>query len=104
MEKNHTGIFLPNISEMHLLHDCEDLVSMQRKQVSDVKDGIQANLSQENPLLGKHSEKFHDLASDLRNQSCFEIPSLLLHSTSLKRYFAVIAISQFKRYSTNFRF
>ena len=31
MEENHTGMFLPNIAEMHLLHDCEDLVSMQRK-------------------------------------------------------------------------
>ena len=52
-----TGIFVPNSVEMHLLHDCEDLVSMQCKLVSDVKDGMQTNLYRENPLFGKLSEK-----------------------------------------------
>ena len=56
MEKNHTGTFMPNSVGMHLLHDCEDLVSMQRKLVTYVKDKMQENLSRENPLLGKLSD------------------------------------------------
>ena len=47
---------MPNSVGMHLLHDCEDLVSMQRKLVTYVKDKMQANLSRENPLLGKLSD------------------------------------------------
>ena len=30
MGEKHTGIRVPNSVEMHLLHDCGDLVSMQR--------------------------------------------------------------------------
>ena len=80
MGEKHTGICVPNSVEMHLLHDCEDLVSMQHKLVSDVIDGMQTNLSRENPLFGKRSEKFDDSASTLRRLKCFEIPSLLLNS------------------------
>lgn len=39
--------------EMHLLHDSEDLVSMQRKVTSNVIDEIQTNLSRGNLLLVK---------------------------------------------------
>ena len=60
MEEKHTGICVSDSFEIHLLHDCEDLVSMQRKLVSDVIDGMQTNLSQENPLFGKLSEKSDD--------------------------------------------
>ena len=67
-EKN-TGICVPNSVEMHLLHDCEHLLSMQRKLVSDVIDGTQTNLSWENSLFGKLSEKFDDSASTLRSPS-----------------------------------
>ena len=74
-----TGIFVPNSVEMHLLHDCEDLVSMQCKLVSDVKDGMQANSYRGNPFFGKLSEKIDDSACTLRSSICFEIPSLLLH-------------------------
>ena len=56
MGERHTGICVLNSVETHLLHDCEDLVSMQRKLVSDVTDGMQANLSRENPLFRKFSE------------------------------------------------
>ena len=45
MGERYTGICVLNSVEMHPLHDCEDLVSMQRKLVSDVVDGMQANLS-----------------------------------------------------------
>ena len=83
MGERHTGIFASNSVEMHLLHDCEDLVSIQRKLVPDVIDGMQTNISQENPLLGKLSQKFDDSASSLRSPNCFEIPSLLLHSIRL---------------------
>ena len=79
MGERHTGIFGLNSVEMHLLHDCEDLVSIQRKLVPDVTDGVQTNISQENSLFGKLSEKFDDSASSLRSPNCFEIPSLLLH-------------------------
>ena len=41
MEEKHTGICVSDSFEIHLLHDCEDLVSMQRKLVSDVIDGMQ---------------------------------------------------------------
>ena len=51
MGEKHTGICVPNSVEMHLLHDCEDLVSMQRKLVSDVMDGMQTNPYRENPYL-----------------------------------------------------
>ena len=70
-------------TEMHLLHDCEDLFSMQHKLVSDVIDGMQTNLSRENHLFGKLSEKFNDSASTLRSPKCFEILSLLLNSIRL---------------------
>ena len=72
MGGKHTGICVPNSVEMHLLHDCEDLVSMQRKLVSDGK-----------PLFGKLSEKFGDSASTLRSPNCFEISGLLLHPIRL---------------------
>ena len=49
MGERHTGICVLNSVEMYLLHDCEDLVSMQRKLVSDVIGGMQTNLSRENP-------------------------------------------------------
>ena len=74
---------MPNSVEVHLLHDCEDLVSMQRKLVSNVIDGMQTNPSRKNPLFGKPSEKFDDSASTLRSPNCFEIPSPLLHSIRL---------------------
>ena len=83
MWEKHTGICVPNSFEMNLLHDYEDLVSMQRKLVSDVIDEMQTNLSQENPLFGKLSEKFDDSASTLRSPKYFEIPSLLLNSIRL---------------------
>ena len=83
MGEMDTGIFVPNSVEMHLLHDCEDLVSMQCKLVSDVIDGMQTNLYRENPLFGKLSEKFDDSASTLRSPKCFEIPSLLLNQIRL---------------------
>ena len=83
MGEKHTGVCVTNSVEMHLLHDCEDLVSMQHKLVSDVIDGMQTNLSRENPLFGKLSEKFDDSASTLRSPKCFEIPSLLLNSIRL---------------------
>ena len=51
MGERHTGICVLNSVEMYLLHDCEDLVSVQRKLVSDVIDGMQTNLSRENPDL-----------------------------------------------------
>ena len=60
MKEKHTGICVSDSFEIHLLHDCEDLVSMQRKLVSDVIDGMQTNLSQEKPIFGKLSEKFDD--------------------------------------------
>ena len=44
-------IYVPNSVEMHLLNDCEDLVFMQCKLVSDVIDRMQTNLSQETPYL-----------------------------------------------------
>ena len=83
MGEMHIGACVTSSVEMHLLHDCEDLVSMQRKLVSDVIDEMQTNLSQENPLFGKLSEKFDDSASTLRSPKCFEIPSLLLNSIRL---------------------
>ena len=49
MGEKHTGVCVTNSVEMHLLHDCEGLVSMQHKLVSDVIDGMQTNLSRENP-------------------------------------------------------
>ena len=58
MGKGLTGICLTNSVKMHLFHDCDDLVSMQRKLVSDVIEGMQTNLSLGNPLFGKLSEKF----------------------------------------------
>ena len=67
MEKKHTGNCVTNSVEMHLLHGCEDLVSMQLKLVSDVKDGMKTNFSWENPLIAKLSEKFDDSASTLRS-------------------------------------
>ena len=79
MGEKHTGVRVTSSVEMHLLHDCEDLVSMQRKLVSDVIDEMQTNLSRENPLFDKLSEKFDDSASTLRSPKYFEIPSLLLH-------------------------
>ena len=81
--EKHTRICVPNSFEMHLLHDCENLVSMQCKLVSDVIDGMQTNLYRENLLFGKLSEKFDDSESTLRSSNCFEIPSLLLHSFHL---------------------
>ena len=80
MGKKHTGVCVTNSFEIHLLHDCEDLVSMQHKLVSDVIDGMQTNLSRENPLFGKLSENFDDPTSTLRSPKCFEIPSPLLNS------------------------
>ena len=77
MGEKHTGICVPNSVEMYLLHDCEDLISMQRKLVSDVIDGMQTNLYRENPLFGKILK--NDSASTLRSPDCFNIPSLLLH-------------------------
>ena len=79
MGEMDTGIFVPNSAEMHLLHDCEDLASMQRKLVSDVKDRMQTNSYRGNLLFGKLSKKIDDSASTLRSPICFEIPSLLLH-------------------------
>ena len=38
MGEKHTGVCLTNSVEMHLLRDCEDLVSMQHNLVSDVVD------------------------------------------------------------------
>ena len=67
MGEKHTGVCVTNSVEMHLLHDCEDLVSMQRNLVSDVRDGMQTNLSRESPLFGKLSEKFDDSASTQRS-------------------------------------
>ena len=83
MGKNHTGIYVPNSAEMHLLHDYEDLVSMQRRLVSDVIDGMQTNLPRENPLLGKFSEKIDDSASTMSSSKRFKIPSLLPNSVRL---------------------
>ena len=83
MGEKHTGVRVTSSVEMHLLHDCEDLVSMQRKLVSDVIDEMQTNLSRENPLFGKLSEKLDGSASTLRSPKCFEISSLLLHSIHL---------------------
>ena len=83
MEERHTGICVPNSVEMHLQHDCENLLSMQHKLVSDVIDGMQTILSREHPLFGKLSKKFDDSAFNLRSPNWFEIPSLLLHSTRL---------------------
>ena len=74
---------MTNSVEMHLLQGCEGLVFMQHKLVSDVIDGMQTNISRENPLFGKSSEKFDDSASALRSPKCFEIPSLLLNSICL---------------------
>ena len=68
---------------MHLLHECEDLVSIQRKLVSDVIDGIQTSLAQENPLFGKLIKKFDDSASTLKTLICFKSTNLLLDSTCL---------------------
>ena len=51
MGKKHTGIFVSNSVEMHLLHDCEDLVSIHRELVSDVVDGMQTNLYGKSPYL-----------------------------------------------------
>lgn len=51
MEESHTNIYVPNSVEMHLLSDCEDLVFMQCKLVSDVIDRMQTNLSQETTYL-----------------------------------------------------
>ena len=76
---------MSNSVEMHLLHDCEDLLSVQRKLVSDVIDGIQANLPREHLLFGKLAEKFDASASALSSRNCFEFPSLLLYSTRLGR-------------------
>ena len=73
---------MPNSVEMHLLHDCEGLVSMQHNLVSDVIDGMQTNLYRENPLFGKLSEKFDNSASTLSSPNCFKIPSQL-HSVRL---------------------
>ena len=83
MGERHTGSYVPNSVEMHLLHNCEDLVSMQYKLVPDVIDGTQTNLSRENPLSSKLSKKFDDSASTLRIPNSFKIPSLLLHSIRL---------------------
>ena len=83
MGEKHTGICVTSSVEKHLLQDCENLVSMQRKLVSDVIDGMQTNLSKENPSFGKLSEKSDDSASPLRSPKCFDIPSLLLHSICL---------------------
>ena len=83
MGEKHRGVCVTSSVEMHLLHDCEDLVSMQHKLVSDVIDGMQINLSRENPLFGKLSEKCGDSASTLRSPKCFEIPHLLLNSIRL---------------------
>ena len=83
MGEKHTGVCVTSSVEMHLLHDFEDLVSMQRKLVSDVIDEMQTNLYRENLLFGKLSEKFDDSESTLRSSNCFEIPSLLLHSFPL---------------------
>ena len=83
MREKHTGVCVTNSVEMHLLHDCEDLVSMQHKLVSDVIDGMQTNLSRENSFFGKLSEKFNNSASTLRGPKCFEIPCLLLNSIHL---------------------
>ena len=58
MGEKHTGICVPNSVEMHLLHDCEDLIFMQRKLISDTIDGMQTNPYRENPLFGKLSKKF----------------------------------------------
>ena len=71
MGETYTGICMSSSVEMH------------RKLVSDVIEGMQANLDRENPLFGKLSEKFYDSASTLRSPNCFEIPSLLLHSIRL---------------------
>ena len=79
MGEKHAEICVPNSGEMHLLRDCEDLVSMQRKLVSNVKIGMQTNLYRENPSFFQFSEKFDDSASSLRSPTCFEVPSLLLH-------------------------
>ena len=83
MLEKHTGDFVTNSIEMHLLHDCEDLVSMQHKLVSDVTDRMQTNLSRESPLSGKLSEIFDDSASTVRSPQCFEITRLLLNSIRL---------------------
>ena len=41
MGEKRTGVCVTNSVEMHLLHDFEDLVSMQHKLVSDMIDGMQ---------------------------------------------------------------
>ena len=84
MGEKHTGVCVTNSVEMHLLHGCEDLVSMQHKLVSDVIHEMQTNLSLENPLFSKLSEKLDDSASTLRSPKCFEISSLLLNSIHLE--------------------
>ena len=83
MGESHTGVCVTNSVEMHLLHDSEDLASMQHKLVSDVVDGMQTNLSWENPLFGKLSEKLDDSSSTVRSPNCFKILSLLLNSICL---------------------
>ena len=60
MGENYTGICVSNSTEIHLLHDCQDLVSMWHKLVSDMTDGMVTNLYQENASFGKLYEKFDD--------------------------------------------
>ena len=68
MGERHTGICVPNSVEMYLLHDFEDVVSMQHKLVSDVIDRMQTNLSRENPYLANFMKNLmtqHPLISSM---------------------------------------
>ena len=77
------GNCVSNSAEIHLLHDCEDLVTMYHKLVSDLMDRMVTNLHQENASFGKLSEKFDGSVFILKNPNCFKISSLLLHSFRL---------------------
>ena len=72
MEDKHTGIWVWDSIEMHLFYDCEGLVSMQRKLLSDVIDWMQTNLALDKLLFGKLSEIFEDSASALTSLNCFD--------------------------------
>ena len=90
MGEKHTGICVPNSGEMHLLRDCEDLVSMQRKLVPNVIIGIQTNLYWENPLFVKFYEQFDDSASRLKESNLFQGSQSAATFNSLGRWSAVI--------------
>ena len=98
MGGKHTGVCVTNSIEMHLMHDSKDLVSMEHKLVSHVIDGMQTNLSWENPLSGKLSKKFNALSIHSEESKMFRDSQCAVEFNSLGRYSAVIVILHFKRY------